>query len=79
MPPVNDSNAPPQAAQVNGTDKSSNEDKEFKFTFPSHQYHMVNLAKMFRKMMSLSSELHKMVVALKCWVTSSHIIHSLMN
>jgi len=46
MPPVNDSNAPPQVALVNGTDKSSKEDNNFKFTFPSHQYHMVQLAKM---------------------------------
>ena len=50
MPPVNDSNNIPGSAGgplVNGNSAgNSSNDNVKKFTFPSHQFHMVHLAKM---------------------------------
>ena len=51
MPPVNDSNNIPGSAGgplVNGNSAGNNSsnDNVKKFTFPSHQFHMVHLAKM---------------------------------
>ena len=52
MPPVNDSNNIPGSASplVNGNAGNSSNDNDKtasrKFTFPSHQFHMVHLAKM---------------------------------
>ena len=51
MPPVNDSNIPTGGSAnahgiVNGSGNSNEENISRKFTFPSHQFHMVHLAKM---------------------------------